>query len=51
MATEEQTEIVDPIEQLVMSLKWEDDVQEQYKRRTVIEAILFVAHANPLRKL
>ena len=35
-------EIVDPVEQLAMSLHWEEEYSDEYKRRVLSEAIAFV---------
>lgn len=41
-------ETVDPIDQLAMSLKWEEDYSDEYKRRVLTEAVRFVAEREDL---
>lgn len=43
----EELEIVDPLEQLAMSLSWEDDYTDEYKVRVLREAIEFVCNLMP----
>ena len=38
--------LVDPIEQLAMSLKWDEDYTDEYKRRVLLDAIRFVLEAK-----
>lgn len=44
-------EIVDPIDQLAMSLQWEELYSDEYKRRVLIEALRFVAERKDLTQV
>lgn len=37
-----EVEVVDALDQLIMSLKWEEEYTKEYQRRVVIDAIKFV---------
>jgi hypothetical protein len=39
---DEKPEIVDPLDQLLMSLKWEEEYTDEYKRRVFADAVKFV---------
>ena len=42
MDDKDKPEVVDALDQLAMSLKWDEEYTDEYKRRVIVDAIKFV---------